>query len=127
MFHDPEENIYFRWLNKQIQDTETRRPEGHIYKMNQRRIAGSVGFVEIKVEKSDSLKRHEDILRLIAFCKDALENQSSQNSMIAVQVVGFYISFHIFICVDGLYLMVELFSFETAKYLSQLPLAKLVR
>ncbi|KAI8988614.1 hypothetical protein BDF20DRAFT_856731 [Mycotypha africana] len=56
--------------------------------MNQRRSAGSVGLVEIKAEKSNSLKQHKDMIRLIAFCKDALENQSSKNSIITVQVVG---------------------------------------
>ncbi|KAI8988615.1 hypothetical protein BDF20DRAFT_856753 [Mycotypha africana] len=122
MFHDPEDNIYFRWLNRQTQDTEARRPDGHIYKMKQRRIVCSVGFVEVKAEKSNSLKQHEDMLRLIAFCKDALENQSRKETMIAVQVVGCYISFYIFVRVDGLYLMVDLLSFETAKHIGELPL-----
>ncbi|KAG1082623.1 hypothetical protein G6F42_022508 [Rhizopus arrhizus] len=84
MFHNPQENIYFRW---QTPDTETRRPDGHIYKMKQRRIDSSIGFVEVKPEKSDSVKRHEDMIRLVAFCKDALEKQS-RKTMIAVQVVG---------------------------------------
>ncbi|KAI8644233.1 hypothetical protein BD408DRAFT_126598 [Parasitella parasitica] len=87
--------------------------------MKQRRIDSSIGFVEVKPEKSDSVKRHEDMIRLVAFCKDALEKQS-RKTMIAVQVVGFYISFYIFVSVDGLHLMVELYSFETAKYLDQL-------
>ncbi|KAG1136215.1 hypothetical protein G6F37_012147 [Rhizopus arrhizus] len=87
MFHNPQENMYFRWLNKQVPDTDTRRPDGHIYKMKQRNINCSVGFVEVKPEKSDSIKRHEDMIRLTAFCKDALEMQSSK-VMIGVQVVG---------------------------------------
>jgi hypothetical protein len=55
--------------------------------MKQRRVGCSVGFVEVKPEKSDSIKQHEDMIRLIIFCKDALENQSTK-TMIAVQAVG---------------------------------------
>lgn len=51
------------------------------------RVDCSVGFIEVKPEKSDSIKQHEDMIRLIAFCKDTLENQSTK-TMIAVQVVG---------------------------------------
>lgn len=35
--------------------------------------------------------------------------------------VGFYISFYLFVPIDGLYLMAEIYSFETAKYLGELP------
>ncbi|RCH79178.1 hypothetical protein CU098_006627, partial [Rhizopus stolonifer] len=86
MFYDPQENICFRWLNKQVPDTDTRRPDGYIYKMKRRYINCSVGFVEVKSEKSDSIKRHEDMIHLTAFCKDSLKMQSSK-VMIAVQVV----------------------------------------
>ncbi|KAG0930870.1 hypothetical protein G6F57_011489 [Rhizopus arrhizus] len=80
-------DILINWLNKQVPDTDTRRPDGHIYKMKQRNINCSVGFVEVRSEKSDSIKRHENMIRLTAFCKDALEMQSSK-AMVAVQVVG---------------------------------------
>ncbi|KAG2192139.1 hypothetical protein INT46_004310 [Mucor plumbeus] len=79
--------MYFQWLNKQVPDTETRRPDSHIYKMKQRKINCSVGFVEIKLEKSDSTKRQEDVIRLAVFCKDAEEIRSSK-AMVAVQVIG---------------------------------------
>ncbi|OAC97548.1 hypothetical protein MUCCIDRAFT_116360 [Mucor lusitanicus CBS 277.49] len=121
MFHNPQANMHFRWLNRQVADTVTRRPDGHIYKMRQRKIHSSIGFVEVKPNKSECAKRHEDMIRLAVFCKDALESQKS-NNMIAVQVVGFYISFYLLASTDDdYYLMVELYSFETAKYLSQLP------
>ncbi|KAG1055328.1 hypothetical protein G6F43_002708 [Rhizopus delemar] len=58
---------------RQVPDTDIRRPDGHIYKMKQRKINCSVSFVEVKPEKSDSTKRHEDIIRLTVFCKGALE------------------------------------------------------
>ncbi|KAG1640510.1 hypothetical protein G6F44_006761 [Rhizopus delemar] len=66
-------DILINWLNKQVPDTDIRRPDGYIYKMKQRKINCSVGFVEVKPEKSDSTKRHEDIIRLTVFCKGALE------------------------------------------------------
>ncbi|CDH55751.1 hypothetical protein RO3G_14904 [Lichtheimia corymbifera JMRC:FSU:9682] len=120
MFHNPQESRYFRWLNKQVTDTSIRRPDGNMYKMEQREFGCSVGFVEVKAERSESVKRHEDMIRLVVFCKDAMEKQSTK-AMIAVQVVGFYISFYLFISMDDIYVMVELYSFETAKYLGQLP------
>lgn len=55
--------------------------------MRQRKIHSSIGFVEVKPNKSECAKRHEDMIRLAVFCKDALESQKS-NNMIAVQVVG---------------------------------------
>lgn len=58
-----------------------------MYKMKQRKIDCSIGFVEVKSEKSDSIKRHEDMVQLVVYCKDALEVQSTK-AMIAVQVVG---------------------------------------
>lgn len=43
--------------------------------------------MQVKPEKSDSTKRHEDMIRLTIFCKDALEIQSSKVK-VAVQVIG---------------------------------------
>ncbi|KAI9315490.1 hypothetical protein BX666DRAFT_2028399 [Dichotomocladium elegans] len=108
LFHFPSEGRYFRWLNKQVPETETLRPDGHIYKMDQRRIGFSVGYVEVKPEESQPKKRHEDMVRLVVFCKDTLE-QKNMKAMIAIQAV------------DDIYYMVELYSFEIPKYLSQLP------
>ncbi|KAI9496998.1 hypothetical protein BDB00DRAFT_785106 [Zychaea mexicana] len=90
-----------------------------MYLMKQREIDCSVGFVEVKPERSDSSKRHEDMIRLVAFCKDTLD-EKNLNAMTLVQVVGTYISFYHFVLVDDIYFMVELYSFETAKYLGQL-------
>lgn len=55
--------------------------------MEQRKMGCSVSFVEVKTENSDSAKRHEDMVRLACFCKDALDMQGSK-AIIAVQVVG---------------------------------------
>lgn len=74
-------------MNKQVTDTSIRRPDGNMYKMEQREFGCSVGFVEVKAERSESVKRHEDMIRLVVFCKDAMEKQSTK-AMIAVQVVG---------------------------------------
>lgn len=68
-------------------NTNIRRPDGNMYRMVQRKVDCSVGFVEVKPEKSDSAKRHEDMVRLVAFCQDALEVQSTK-AMVAVQIVG---------------------------------------
>ncbi|KAI8141163.1 hypothetical protein BJV82DRAFT_518815, partial [Fennellomyces sp. T-0311] len=68
-------------------DTNIRRPDGNMYKMQQRKFGCSVGFIEVKAERSDSVKRHEDMIRLVVFCKDAMEEKGLE-AMIAVQVVG---------------------------------------
>lgn len=55
--------------------------------MKQRKIHCSIGFVEVKPDKSECAKHHENMIRLTAFCKDALELRNS-DAMIAVQVIG---------------------------------------
>ncbi|KAG0175210.1 hypothetical protein DFQ28_005402 [Apophysomyces sp. BC1034] len=78
---------YLFRLNMKAEDTTIRRPNGHIYRMQQRQMDCSVGFVKVKTKDADSPKCHEDMVRLVAFCKDAVESKNSQ-AMIAVQVVG---------------------------------------
>ncbi|KAI9362668.1 hypothetical protein BD770DRAFT_381527 [Pilaira anomala] len=72
IFYDPEKNRLFRWLNTGIDDTESLRPDGNEFELEQRRIKFSTGYVEVKPDKSRSvtLKTHEDLLRLVNFCKD---------------------------------------------------------
>ncbi|CAO3645244.1 unnamed protein product [Mucor hiemalis] len=89
IFHDPENNRLFRWLNTGVDDTESLRPDGNVFELEQRRIKFSTGYVEVKPDKSrsDTLKTHEDLLRLVNFCKDTLDKKDVK-SMIAVQAVG---------------------------------------
>jgi hypothetical protein len=60
-----------------------------VFELEQRRTKFSTGFVEVKPDKgrSDTLKTHEDTLRLVNFCKDTLDKKNVK-SMIAVQAVG---------------------------------------
>lgn len=71
------------------EDTESLRPDGNIFELEQRMIKFSTGYVELKPDKScsDTLKAHEDLLRLVNFCKDTLD-KNDVKSMIAVQAVG---------------------------------------
>ena len=86
--------IYWRFisqirLNTGVEDTESLRPDGNVFELEQRRIKFSTGYVEVKLDKSrcDTLKTHEDLLRLVNFCKDTLDKKDVK-SMIAVQAVG---------------------------------------
>ncbi|KAI9247123.1 hypothetical protein BDA99DRAFT_256952 [Phascolomyces articulosus] len=87
--------------------------------MKQRKIVSSIGYVEIKADRSESTKRHEDMVRLVAFCQETL-NSTKLNAITAIQAVGYYISFYHFMKVDNVDLMIELYSFEVPKYISQL-------
>lgn len=86
--------IYWRFvsqirLNTDVEDAESLRPDGNVFELDQRRIKLSTGHVEVKPDKSrsDTLKTHEGLLRLLNFCKDTLDNKDMK-SMIAVQAVG---------------------------------------
>ncbi|KAL0076086.1 hypothetical protein F4703DRAFT_1966081 [Phycomyces blakesleeanus] len=70
-------------------DTESLRPDANVFELEQRRITFSTEYVEMKLGKSrsDTLKTHEDLLRLVNFCKDTLDKKDVK-SMIAVQEVG---------------------------------------
>ncbi|CAO3645240.1 unnamed protein product [Mucor hiemalis] len=123
IFHDPENNRLFRWLNTGVDDTESLRPDGNVFELEQRRIKFSTGYVEVKPDKSrsDTLKTHEDLLRLVNFCKDTLDKKDVK-SMIAVQAVGFYVTIYLFsLEATGLYLLTELYSFNVPKSISELP------
>ncbi|KAI7875547.1 uncharacterized protein EV154DRAFT_472758 [Mucor mucedo] len=123
IFHRPEENRHFRWLNVCLPDTESQRPDGNIFQAEQRRIHFSTGYVEVKPDKSRCQTRitHEDTLRLVNFCMDTLV-KNNVKSMIAVQAVGYHVSVYLVspetidVCV-----MVELFSFNVPKCISELP------
>ncbi|KAI7852806.1 hypothetical protein BDC45DRAFT_607048 [Circinella umbellata] len=119
LFHNPQKNKYYRWLNKQVSGTDVRRPDGNLYRMNQRKIDSSIGYVETKRDRSESTKRHEDMIRLVAFCQKTL-NSTKLNAMTAIQAVGYYISFYHFIKVGSVDLMIELYSFEVPRYIGQL-------
>ncbi|CAO3692814.1 unnamed protein product [Rhizopus microsporus] len=101
--------IWKHWLNTGVEDTESLRPDGNVFELEQRRIKFSTGYVEVKPDKSrcDTLKTHEDLLRL---------------SMIAVQAVGYYVTIYLFsLEATGLYLLTELYSFNVPKSISELP------
>ncbi|KAG1450315.1 hypothetical protein G6F46_010554 [Rhizopus delemar] len=123
IFHDPEKNRLFRWLNTDVEDAESLRPDGNVFELDQRRIKLSTGHVEVKPDKSrsDTLKTHEGLLRLLNFCKDTLDNKDMK-SMIAVQAVGYYVTIYLFSLVAAvLYLLTELYSFNVPKSISELP------
>ena len=71
--------------------TSVRRPDGNLYRMNQRKIDSSIGYVEIKPDRSESTKRHEDMVRLVAFCQETL-NSTKLNAMTAIQAVGMWLN-----------------------------------
>ncbi|KAI9006737.1 hypothetical protein CLU79DRAFT_779273 [Phycomyces nitens] len=75
MFHDPENNKLFRSLNTSIEDTESLRPDGNLFEVEQRRIKFSTGYVEVKPDKSrsDTLKTHESLLRLRFYDQKCLQ------------------------------------------------------
>lgn len=131
-------------LNTGVQDTESQRPDGNIFQLEQRRVKFSTGYVEVKPDKSraETRKTHEDTLRLINFCKDTIDKQNVE-SMIAVQAVGkskikililyvfnfffydkgYYVSIYLVsLEASGLYFMVELFSFNVPKCISELEM-----
>lgn len=91
--------------------------------VEQRRIKFSTGYVEVKPDKSrsDTSKTHEDLLRLVNFCKDTLDKKDVK-SMIAVQAVGYYVTIYLFsLEVTRLYLLTELYSIYVPKSISELP------
>ncbi|KAG1205954.1 hypothetical protein G6F69_009170 [Rhizopus microsporus] len=115
--------IWKHWLNTGVEDTESLRPDGNVFELEQRRIKFSTGYVEVKLDKSrcDTLKTHEDLLRLVNFCKDTLDKKDVK-SMIAVQAVGYYVTIYLFsLEATGLYLLTELYSFNVPKSISELP------
>lgn len=113
LFHDPENNRQFRWLatiqcyfiyslwtthfvffpnfrlNTGVENTEARRPDGNMFKLEQRQVKFSTGYIEVKPDKSrkNTKKTHEDTLRLVNFCKDTTDKQDIK-AMIAIQAVG---------------------------------------
>lgn len=76
-------------LNTGVQDTESQRPDGNIFQLEQRRVQFSTGYVEVKPDKTcaQTRKIHEDTLQLVNFCKDTIDKQNVE-SKISVQVVG---------------------------------------
>lgn len=57
-------------LNTMVEDTNGKRPDGHMSQMQERVILFSTGFIEVKPTKhrTSSQKTHEDTLRLAEFC-----------------------------------------------------------
>lgn len=76
-------------LNTMVDDTDTKRPDGHMSQFEERTIQFSTGFIEVKpsTSRTSSQKTHEDTIRLVNFCKDATEKKNMK-SIIAVQAVG---------------------------------------
>ncbi|OAD70686.1 hypothetical protein PHYBLDRAFT_171432 [Phycomyces blakesleeanus NRRL 1555(-)] len=107
----------------ELTDTESLRPDANVFELEQRRITFSTEYVEMKLGKSrsDTLKTHEDLLRLVNFCKDTLDKKDVK-SMIAVQEVGYYVTIYLFsLEATGLNLLTELYSFNVPKSISELP------
>ncbi|KAL9536548.1 hypothetical protein MBANPS3_012571 [Mucor bainieri] len=89
MFHDPEQGLTFRWLNRSVDDSSaSKRPDGQMLKMLQRVIHYSAGFVEVKPQDrhSSTLLTHEDTLRLANFCSAVIDCKKN-TALIAAQVV----------------------------------------
>ncbi|KAI9266358.1 hypothetical protein EDC94DRAFT_515981, partial [Helicostylum pulchrum] len=57
----------------------------------------STGFIEVKPAKtqSNSQLTHQDSIRLVNFCKDTLKKKNMK-ALMAVQAVGYYLSFYLF-------------------------------
>ncbi|KAI9489606.1 hypothetical protein BDB00DRAFT_842195 [Zychaea mexicana] len=126
MFHDPDNNRLFRWLNqKNNADTkeESTRPDGGMTVVNQLQNVYALGFVEVKAIDAcgNCTLTHMDTLRLAIFCKSTLDKDDVKCA-IGVQAVGTYVTF--FLCTieqEALYPFVKIGRLDVPTSFENLP------
>ncbi|KAI8330861.1 hypothetical protein BC941DRAFT_383192 [Chlamydoabsidia padenii] len=110
LFHQPDHNRTFYWLNRTVEDTEILRPDGAMYITEQQHTKRAIGFCEVKAKDNEDNSNgvHLDLFRLSMFCKDTLDSGLIKTAM-AVQTVDNTLIFYLFTLESaGLYVMFEL-------------------
>ncbi|CAO3593173.1 unnamed protein product [Absidia cylindrospora] len=110
LFHQPDHDRAFYWLNRTVEDTEILRPDGAMYITEQQHTKHAIGFCEVKAKDNEDNSNgvHLDLFRLSMFCKNTLDSGLIK-AMIAVQVVDSTLTFYLFTLESaGLYVMFEL-------------------
>ncbi|KAI8146763.1 hypothetical protein BJV82DRAFT_665720 [Fennellomyces sp. T-0311] len=126
MFHDPDSNRLFRWLNQKssMYEAETNtRPDGGMSLVEQLQDVYALGFVEVKASCSAKkyVMTHMDTLRLSMFCKTALDNNIK--CAMAVQAVGTHVTF--FLCTieaEALYPFLKIGRLDVPTSFESLPI-----
>ncbi|CEJ00298.1 hypothetical protein RMCBS344292_14359 [Rhizopus microsporus] len=81
------ESRLFRWLNREIDNTEVLRPNGDMFLTEQRTVQYAVGSCEVKSSNNEgAMGTHEDLYRLAIFCKNAMD-KGQIKAFMAIQVV----------------------------------------
>ncbi|KAI9315731.1 hypothetical protein BX666DRAFT_345518 [Dichotomocladium elegans] len=108
IFHQPVCSRLFRWLNREVENTEIWRPDGAMVLADQSSTEYAVGFCEVKSDDNDGdIGAHEDLYRLAILCKDAMDKHQI-NAYMALQVVGDTAMFYLFVRQpDATYVMFE--------------------
>ncbi|KAI9474074.1 MAG: hypothetical protein EXX96DRAFT_580495 [Benjaminiella poitrasii] len=89
LLHDPGHDKLFIWLNRTVLQNYDKRPDAGCVALKGKRLDHYVGFAEVKPDykKKDTVKTHEDLLRLSLFGMNALEEQNSK-CILLMQVIG---------------------------------------
>ncbi|KAI9319701.1 hypothetical protein BX666DRAFT_1315847 [Dichotomocladium elegans] len=88
IFHQPMCGRLFRWLNREMENTEMLRPDGAMFLTEQPSIEYAIGFCQVKSNENEgNTGTHEDLYRLAIFCKNP-SDKNQINAYMALQVVG---------------------------------------
>ncbi|KAG2189685.1 hypothetical protein INT46_007501 [Mucor plumbeus] len=123
LLHDPGHDKLFIWLNRTVLQNYEKRPDAGCVALKEKRLDHYVGFAEVKPDykKKDTVKTHEDLLRLSLFGMNALEEHNSK-CILLMQVIGSSMYVHgCFNRVEGAVVIVELEEFKLPMSLKDLP------
>ncbi|KAL0090867.1 hypothetical protein F4703DRAFT_1835493 [Phycomyces blakesleeanus] len=89
LLHDPGHDKLFIWLNRTVLQNYDKRPDAGCLALKGKRLDHYVGFAEVKPDykRKDTVKTHEDLLRLSLFGMNALEEHNSK-CILLIQVIG---------------------------------------
>lgn len=79
LLHNPGQDKLFIWLNRTVLQNYDKRPHAGCVSLKGKRLDHYIGFAEVKPDykKKDTVKTHENLLRLSLFGMNALEENNS--------------------------------------------------
>ncbi|KAG1463931.1 hypothetical protein G6F56_005187 [Rhizopus delemar] len=120
---DPDKIVHLRWTNSVPIEKGKARPDAVISEKPYLEFTNSIGFGEAKVKQRSGTRYSLciDTLRLITFCKNAID-VNKLDGAIAFQIHGMHITFFLMrLVATGLYTFVEIAHLQFADSVENLP------
>ncbi|RCH83992.1 hypothetical protein CU097_001810 [Rhizopus azygosporus] len=120
---DPDKLVHLRWTNSVPIEKGKARPDAVISEKPYLEFTTSIGFGEAKVKQRSGTRYSLciDTLRLITFCKNAIDVNKLDGAM-AFQIHGMHITFFLMrLVATGLYTFVEIAHLQFADSVESLP------